>query len=123
MAGVTLGELLQQLKASPLSFDGLTWEQVIQFVTLASKVKNDIILTQPASMPESEPPAVLPPSVAAFLGDSCKLAPAHVENCWKIMKGVIWTTPPSIPVEPIFAEHGHQYGLGMYRSFYLYAQY
>ena len=113
MGGVTLDELLQQFRSSPLSFNGLTWEQLVQFTTLASKVKNDIILTQPANVPESEPPDVLPPSVAAFLGDSCMLMPAQVEDCWKVMKGVVWRTAPSIPVETIFAEHGHQYGLGM----------
>jgi hypothetical protein len=113
MGDITIRQLLQQMKHIPPSSDNLTWEQVVQFVALASKVKNDIILAQPANVPESEPPDVLPPSVTAFLCDSCKLTPAHVEDCWKVMKGVVWRTPPSISIETTFAEHGHQYGLGM----------
>jgi hypothetical protein len=116
MGSVTLEQLLQQFKDSSLPLDGLTWEQVVRFVTLASNVKNDIILTQPTFVSDSEPPDVLPPSIVAFLGDGCELTPTYVENCWKVMKGVVWSAPPRDLIESTFqatfTQYGHQYGLG-----------
>jgi hypothetical protein len=43
---------------------------------------------------DSEPPDVLPPCIVAFLSDGCELTPTYVENCWKVMKGVVWSAPP-----------------------------
>jgi hypothetical protein len=113
MNDINVEVLLQQLQSDPGLFDSLTLGQVIRFVTLASQVKNDIILAQPANLPAAEAPAILPPSVTNFLGSSTELPPAYVERCWDILKDTIWdqATQPSEQINAAFAEHGHPMGL------------
>ncbi|KAF8237528.1 hypothetical protein L208DRAFT_1217477, partial [Tricholoma matsutake] len=60
------------------------------FVTLALRLKDPILLAQPTGISVIKPPAILPPSVAAFLGSSCNLTPPAVKNCWKILKTTVW---------------------------------
>jgi hypothetical protein len=92
------------------SFHGLKWKQIFDFITFASRLKDPILLAQPAGISVDEAPAVLPPSVAAFLGSSCNLTPPAVENCWKILKITVWEYSES-KVETAFAEHGVKHGL------------
>ncbi|KAF8057809.1 hypothetical protein FPV67DRAFT_1677039 [Lyophyllum atratum] len=87
----------------------LTLRQVMQFVTLARSLKDDIILTQPAVIPASDPPEILPPSVKTFLEDSCKISEECVEDCWEVLRSTIWGV--GVNREQDFAEHGHSRGL------------
>lgn len=91
----------------------LKWKQIVDFVTLASRLNDPILLAQPAGISVTEPPAILPPSVAAFLGSSCNLTPPAVENCWKILKTTVWNYSES-KVETAFAEHGVKHSLSMH---------
>ncbi|KAF8060185.1 hypothetical protein FPV67DRAFT_1674149 [Lyophyllum atratum] len=88
----------------------LTLHQVMQFVTLARSLKDDILLTQPAVIPASDPPEILPPSVKTFLEDSCKISEECVEDCWEVLRSTIWHGV-GVNREQDFVEHGHPRGL------------
>jgi hypothetical protein len=113
MSELDFEELVQQLQGVSLSFHGLKWKQVVDFVTFASRPKDPILLAQPSGVSGLEPPDILPPSIASFLGSCCNLTPAAVENCWKILKETVWNYTES-KVEAAFAEHGIQHGLSTY---------
>src|ERR1700734_3836075 len=91
----------------------LSLQQIIKFITLAMKMKNDIILVQPTSVPASDPPDVLPPSITLFLQNSCGISETCVTNCWEALKSAIWYESDSFKdtSEGDFAEHGHPMGL------------
>ncbi|KAF8230839.1 hypothetical protein L208DRAFT_1135188, partial [Tricholoma matsutake] len=52
--------------------------------------KNDILLMHPTSVPASDPPKVLPPSITLFLQNSCGISKDCVDSCWKALKSTIW---------------------------------
>ncbi|KAF8237251.1 hypothetical protein L208DRAFT_1517689, partial [Tricholoma matsutake] len=109
MSELDFEELVQQLHGL-IFFQGLKWKQIVDFVTLASRLKDPILLAQPAGISVTEAPAVLLPSVAAFPASSCNLAPPAVESCWKIVKTTVWKYSES-KVETAFAEHGVKHSL------------
>ena len=103
MSELNFEELVQKLHGLPFSFQGLKWKQIVDFVTLASRLKDPILLTQPAGISVSEAPAVLPPSVVTFLQNpSATLHHPAVENCWKTLKMKVWKYLES-KVETAFA--------------------
>jgi hypothetical protein len=116
MSELDFEELVRQLCGLSLPFQGLKWKQIVDFVTFALRLKNPILLAQPAGVSVTEAPDVLPPSVAAFLGGSCNLTPSAVEHCWKILKTTIWTYTES-DVEAAFAEHGVKHSLSMHHYY------
>lgn len=44
----------------------------------------------PTSVPASDPPKVLPPSITLFLQNSCGISKDCVDSCWKALKSTIW---------------------------------
>ncbi|KAF8219074.1 hypothetical protein L208DRAFT_1155257, partial [Tricholoma matsutake] len=68
----------------------LSLGKIQQFVQLASKLKDDILLAQPSSILAFDPPANLPPTVTIFLQNSCKISQACVEDCWEVLSSTIW---------------------------------
>jgi hypothetical protein len=122
MSELDFEELVQQLHGLSFSFQGVKWKQIVDFVTFASRLKDPILLAQPAGVSVTEPPDVLPPSVAAFLGSSCSLTPLAVENCWKILKTTVWKYT-ECKVETAFAEHGVKHGLSKHGYFTIFIVY
>jgi hypothetical protein len=55
-------------------YPDLMLSQISHFIGLARKLKNDIILMQPPTMPELQPPDILPPSIKIFFQSSCGLS-------------------------------------------------
>ena len=94
----------------------LTLPQIVQFVSLARQLKNDIILTQPANVSDAFPPAVLPPSVAYFLSDACGLPADSITHCWELLKDTIWQAEDAFEdrTRTAFCEFGYDRGLGMF---------
>ncbi|KAG1722842.1 uncharacterized protein EDB91DRAFT_1063730 [Suillus paluster] len=80
---VCLGQALSNIH-------GLSLETILTFVTLASAVKEDMILAQPATYDVSTPPDFMPPSVSLFLGSACSLTQDSVRICWSTLKHDIW---------------------------------
>ncbi|KAF8219600.1 hypothetical protein L208DRAFT_1417992 [Tricholoma matsutake] len=107
MANLSLKDALLLCEKYP----ELSFTQVQQFMTLASKLKDDILLAQPASIVASGPPEVLPPIVAAFLKNSCRVSAICVQECWAALRMPIWTDNIESSVEESFAVHGHSFGL------------
>lgn len=84
--------MIDMLQTS-VSLNHLSIGQVMSFITRASSVKLDIQLVQPAQSDHSVAPDVLPPSVAEFLSESVGIPLEHVQECWDLLKGVVWEMP------------------------------
>jgi len=99
----------------PLSqrYPELSLGKIQQFVLLASKLKDDILLAQLSSILAFEPPVILPPTVTIFLQNSCEISQACVEDCWDILSSTIWHDMHNFEDSIIadFAAHGHSLGL------------
>ena len=104
---------MQKIFALNEKHPDMSLEQLIKFIMLASKIKNDIILVQPTSIPESHPPNILPPSITLFLQNSCTISEACVTSCWEALKSTVWYDSNKFKdtSESDFAEHGHPMGL------------
>ncbi|KAF8228308.1 hypothetical protein L208DRAFT_1292379 [Tricholoma matsutake] len=91
----------------------LSFSQVQQIISLASRLKDDILLTQPSSVLAFDPPDVLPPTVSTFLQNSCGISMACVEACWDTLRTTIWHDAQSLEDSLIhdFLVHGHSLGL------------
>jgi hypothetical protein len=89
-------------------------ENVLCFVMVTSRLKNDILLAQPSRHPVLQPPEFLPPSVVAFLTHSCGLDEPTVGQAWQILRDIVWRESVSFSsqeaLEDIFRAHGHQFG-------------
>ncbi|KAG2095660.1 uncharacterized protein F5147DRAFT_584431 [Suillus discolor] len=105
--------LIQQLEYSPDAITSNSLSSLFRFITIGTTLKNDIILAEPSSAPINDPPSVLPPAIARFLGAGCAISPAQVSDAWTLLKDIIWTVLHRylpllllIPNEPVpEAEH------------------
>jgi hypothetical protein len=108
---------LQDLTALSLNYPDLSFGQVQQFISLASKLRDDILLAQPSSVPALNPPDILPPTITTFLQKSCGISVSCVDKCWEALKSTIWNdSDPNHLEDSIscitqdFATHGHPLG-------------
>ncbi|KAG2152699.1 hypothetical protein DEU56DRAFT_727492 [Suillus clintonianus] len=109
---VCLGQALSNIH-------GLSLETILTFVTLASAVKEDMILAQPATYDVSTPPDFMPPSVSLFLGSACSLTQDSVRICWSTLKHDIWKDRFTLHhnTHSLFEQFGYPHGL-TYKTFY-----
>ncbi|KAG2145260.1 hypothetical protein DEU56DRAFT_910380 [Suillus clintonianus] len=66
--------LIQQLELSSDAITTASISSLFLFITIGTTLKNDIILAEPSSTPINEPPDVLPPAIAKFLGAGCSIS-------------------------------------------------
>ncbi|KAH6901611.1 hypothetical protein BKA70DRAFT_1435986 [Coprinopsis sp. MPI-PUGE-AT-0042] len=98
--------------------------QVICFVSLAVRIKDDIMLAQASTHPPHEAPPILPQSVQSFLADSCGGLPLFVvPNLWLSVRDTVWNQCKFLNEAQsqidMFVTHGLKTGRGMaYRSLY-----
>lgn len=106
MGNLNMREILSLTQKHP----ELLLQQILKFITLASKMKNDIILVQLTSVPASNPPIVLPPAITLFLKNSCGISEA---SCWKALRSTVWYDSDTFKNNSAsdFAEHGHSISL------------
>jgi hypothetical protein len=106
---------LQSAADSLAGIPGLTLEVTLMFASLATGLKDDIILMQPATYDTSVPPLFLPPSVVAFLSAACVLSLESVKMCWGALKSSIWAGNFAMceKMKGLFETHGHPHGLSM----------
>jgi hypothetical protein len=97
-------------------FKGLTISKILRFVSLAAKLKDDILLTQPKDVPTNKAPDFLPPSIEAFLSSSCSLLDGFVGPCWEIFKETVWEGRDLMDTdeEAVFKEHGYHLGISKF---------
>lgn len=100
----------------------LSLGQVQQFISLAARLKDDILLAQPSSVLALNPPDVLPPTVSMFLQKSCSIPLVCVETCWDILKTTIWHDAHGLDSEDNlihdFSAHGYSLGLCAFNFIY-----
>jgi hypothetical protein len=82
---------------------------------LASQLKDDILLAQPAKIRVDCPPKILPPSIVFFLASSCNIEDDCAQDCWDTLKQSIWhETTFTDDGGDSFEKHGHGIGLSMF---------
>lgn len=98
------------------SIHDITLETTFTFASLAASLKDDIILTQPATHDIHKPPLFLPPSVITFLSSACTLSSVSVRTCWSALKDSIWAGNFAVydKIKDLFETHGHPYGLSLF---------
>ena len=107
-----LVNLLSTSGQPPVSF-----EQLVKFVAFASRLKNEILLVQPAAfnlVGFSCP--ILPPSVQEFLSDACLIALPSINILWKFLAQTTWNinlniSPAGLNMPAIYARFGHPRGI------------
>ena len=120
MGHIRLHQLQRELSADPVLLSNLTLHQIFSFITLISRLKDDIILTQPAHMSASTAPAVLPPAIVDFIASCCNLTEGDVDRIWEVLRDTIWHQAHNYRQEDTmaaFTEHGHEHGLTFYTLF------
>ncbi|KAG1810711.1 hypothetical protein EV424DRAFT_1542829 [Suillus variegatus] len=106
--------LLCHLEQEPGTISNTSLTSLFQFITLATRLKNDIILVEPSLSPTSDPPFVLSPAVTVFLSAGCSISPAEVNDAWSLLKDVIWSGGITVDVGRLWETHGTQRGLAEY---------
>ncbi|KAG0700381.1 hypothetical protein DFH29DRAFT_932267 [Suillus ampliporus] len=106
--------LLQHLKQERGTISNTSLTSLFQFITLATLLKNDIILVEPSLSPMSDPPLVLSPAITAFLSVGCSISPAEVSGAWSLLKDVIWSGGITIGVGLLWETHGTRRGVAEY---------
>ncbi|KAF8074791.1 hypothetical protein FPV67DRAFT_1408151 [Lyophyllum atratum] len=99
---------LRDLLTLTQSFPTITLREINVFITLVSRLKHDILLTQPASM--TGVPVHLPLSVKIFLENACSLNRTCVESCWSLLKDYIWNGKQTVDAVDLFRKFGHLHG-------------
>ncbi|KAG1727376.1 uncharacterized protein EDB91DRAFT_1061168 [Suillus paluster] len=113
--------VLQTLQAELSPGSLLTFSSLFRFMTLASTLRNDILLVQAASHPSNTAPDFISPAINLFLAACCDLSESDVDVYWKVLKDVMWHSNGDIfgikDMFPLFANHGRQYGISVYYHF------
>ncbi|KAF8952648.1 hypothetical protein BDZ97DRAFT_1744898, partial [Flammula alnicola] len=111
-----LQNLVQLLASSgqpPVSF-----EQLIRFVAFASRLRNEVLLVQPAAfnlVGYTRP--VLPPTIQEFLSEACLITLPSINIIWKFLAHTAWNinlniSPASnLNLPSIYAQSGHRRGI------------
>jgi hypothetical protein len=110
-------------KSSELS-NSLELDQLIHFIHLASRLRQEILHSQkPSWLEDTAPPGdQLPMPVRRFLALSMGWAYSKVTACWDVLRDFIWTAGKNLEANEIpcphpedlalFEQHGHPLSLG-----------
>jgi hypothetical protein len=97
-------------------------QQILQFLRLASLLKDDILLCQPGHVSAESAPEFLPPSIAGFLADATGIPLEQVDHCWDSLRDDAWDYPSTETIaqedEKAFIDHGWARGLCESRLIY-----
>lgn len=82
------------------------------FIQYASRLRNEILLAQQSSHLPNIVPQFLPVSIIKFLASSCILSEQEVEECWKVVKEIVWSACilDDKAVSAAFKNHGADKG-------------
>jgi hypothetical protein len=107
----TLSQLLISSAQPPVHL-----EQLVKFVAFASRLKDDILLAQPAAFNVAENRCpVLPPSIQGFLSDACSIPLPSINIIWKVVFPTAWNTNSDIT--PAFGASESESPLTDYEKF------
>jgi len=107
--------VLEALHVLPI-LQEISLHTVIQYSRLVSHLKEDILLPQPVDQSNiSEPPKILPPTIAKFLALATGIPVEHMQESWGVLKEYLWSCPTKVPLldkdYEAFKAFGWQLGL------------
>jgi hypothetical protein len=103
--------LLYHLEQEPDTISNTSLTSLFQFITLATLLKNNIILVEPSLSPTSDSLFIQSPAVTTFLSAGCSISPAEVNDAWFLLKDVIWSGGITVDVGQLWETHGTQRGV------------
>ena len=110
--------ILARLNDYPALLEHLTLSNIHSFVVAAARLKNDIILSQPATVSIACPPGFLPTTIQQTLSGITGIPMWLISQCWMVVRDLVWsdayTTRLQANLYDVFAEHGIRHGLGMF---------
>ena len=85
---------------------------LFNFIYIAKRLRDNILLPQPAEEPEHNAPEILPPSVTRLLANSCAIHIKDVDVLWTELRHLIWDKQdfPRHDLAETILKYGH--GLG-----------
>jgi hypothetical protein len=93
----------------------LSLQQLIELLTLISRLKRSILLAKCAAEPTDEPPDILPRLIQRFIAESIGIKIQAIADAWSILKGYAWTMPTISECaereKEAFRSHGWNKGL------------
>jgi hypothetical protein len=69
----------------------LSLQQLVEFLTLTSRLKRSILLAKRAAEPTTRPPEILPRLIQRFLAESIGIKMEAIPDSWSILKDYAWT--------------------------------
>lgn len=88
--GDSVRTVFEQIQRHPALLDQLTLSKIYSFILHTARLRNDILLAQPSSIPLSSAPEFLPRAIQGFLSDLLGLSNGLVLACWSVFKNLIW---------------------------------
>jgi hypothetical protein len=117
----TLTQLLVLSAQPPVAF-----EQLVKYVAFASRLKDDILLAQPAAFNFTDNRCpVLPPTIQGFLSDACLIPLSSINIIWSVVFQIVWKT--NLEISPAagasgsllseYEKFGHSRGISKFLVF------
>ncbi|KAF8834057.1 hypothetical protein BDN67DRAFT_915716 [Paxillus ammoniavirescens] len=110
MATRPLLPLIQKLHEQTSIDSVVSLQSVFRFISLASSLKDDILLVQLGDQSAEEPPNHLSPSLVFFLATSCHITKDDVPNFWMAFKEIIWYDTVA-DTRSMIKDFGRQHGI------------
>ncbi|KAG2120003.1 hypothetical protein BD769DRAFT_1672044 [Suillus cothurnatus] len=110
----TFYDLLQHLEKQPDVINCVSLTALFRFINIATSLKDDIILIQPAEAQTSSPPPVLSPAFNTFLAAACSILPAQANHAWALLRHVIWHGAIDVDVSSIWENDARRRGFAEY---------
>lgn len=66
------------------------FEQIVKFIIYAARLKDDILLAQPASYSPNQSQPILPPTIQEFLSDVSTIPLQSISKFWSVLAHVAW---------------------------------
>ncbi|KAF9061179.1 hypothetical protein BDP27DRAFT_375751 [Rhodocollybia butyracea] len=82
--------LFSFLAEQPGFSETVTFDQLSQFIGLASSIKNDILAAQPPTHDPNDPPLLLAPHQRVFLTQTCNIPLEFIDHCWLAVREMVW---------------------------------
>jgi len=86
--------------------------KLLIYAQYASRLKNEILVAQKSTHLPHIAPMFLPDSIVIFLAESCAMTTEDVEECWEIIRDIIWdgSVPDDKTVDLAFQTFGEARG-------------
>ena len=94
--------------------------QLLQFVALASRLKDAILLVQPGNFVLGSARPILSPVLQKFLSEACALPVESIVIIWKFLARTVWNMGPIVlptngmNLPALYAKFGHSKGISKY---------